>query len=92
MSSLVTPSTVKRAVQRVLAEDVITLTQARTMLAQDMGYRVDKSTVCRWVNRGVGGVKLEAARVGNSLLTSRQALSRFIVARTEKTVGTGAGR
>lgn len=74
-------------VARVLSEDVLTLAQARNELRQITGKRPDKATMTRWVHRGVGGVKLDSVRIGVQLLTSRQALHRFIVARTQKTVG-----
>lgn len=85
------------AVSRILTEDVLTLTQARAEIAEATGRRVEKSTICRWIHRGVGGTHLDAARVGNSLLTSRQALTRFIESRTAKSIGSqplsrGAGR
>ncbi len=66
---------------------VLTLAQTRTELFKVTGKRPDKATLTRWIHRGVGGVKLDAIRVGVQLLTSRQALTRFIEARTQKTVG-----
>lgn len=75
------------AVNRVLTEDVLTLAQARYELYQITGKRPDKATMTRWIHRGVGGIKLDAIRVGMQLLTSRQALTRFIEERTQKTVG-----
>lgn len=73
-----------RYVRRVLAEDVITLQDARRELIPLLGKRPDKTTVYRWCLRGVGGVKLEHVRLGNRILTSRQALNRFITSRTCK--------
>lgn len=35
------------------------------------------STIHRWIQRGVRGVRLEAVRIGGSLFTSREALQRF---------------
>jgi hypothetical protein len=74
-------------VAKVLTEDVLTLSQARKELAQVTGKRPDKATLARWIHRGVGGTKLEAVRLGCQLFTSRQAISRFIVARTQSSVG-----
>ena len=74
-------------VSRILTEEVRTLSEARKDIAEITGKRPDKATMSRWIHRGVGGVKLEAIRLGNQLLTSRQACTRFIVTRTEKTVG-----
>lgn len=48
--------------------------------------RPDISTLHRWINRGVGGVRLEAVRIGNQVITSRQAITRFIEQRTAKAV------
>lgn len=72
---------------RILTEDVINLATARKDLAEITGKRPDKATMTRWIHRGVGGIKLEAIRIGNQLLTSRQALTRFIAARTEISIG-----
>jgi hypothetical protein len=72
---------------RILTEDVINLATARKELASITGKRPDKTTMTRWIHKGVGGIKLEAIRIGNQLLTSRQALTRFIAARTEKSIG-----
>jgi len=74
-------------VGRVLTEDVLTLAQARSEFSKIAGRRPDKGTICRWVHRGVGGVKLDAVRVGSQLLTSKQALHRFVTARTAQSVG-----
>lgn len=83
-----TLSNAESVVGRVLTEDVLTLAQARSEFSQIAGRRVDKGTICRWVHRWVGGVKLDAVRVGSQLLTSKQALHRFISARTAQSVGT----
>ncbi len=74
-------------VAQILTEDVITLADARKELAAITGKRPDKATMSRWVHRGVGGVRLEAVRLGVQLLTSRQAITRFIEARTERSIG-----
>ncbi len=74
-------------VSKILTEDVLTLTQARAELANLTGIRPDKATMTRWIHRGVGGIKLEAIRLGGrNIFTSMQALTRFIEART-KTMG-----
>lgn len=73
-------------VSRVLTEDVLTLADARNELRRITGRRPDKATMTRWIHRGVGGVRLDAVRVGVQLLTSRQALNRFVTARTSKTI------
>ena len=80
-------STAESLVARVLTEDVLTLAEARAELRHITGKRPDKATLTRWIHRGVGGVRLDAVRVGCQLLTSRQALNRFVVARTAKSIG-----
>lgn len=74
----------KRNVQRVLTEDVITLQDARSELRHFLGRRPDKATLYRWCLRGIKGVKLEHVRIGNRILTSRQAITRFIEERSAK--------
>lgn len=93
----ITASNAETTVSRILSEDVLTISDARRELSQITGKRPDKSSMARWIHRGVGGTRLEAVRIGSQLITSRQAVNRFIVARTEKTVGNqplnrGAGR
>lgn len=84
----ITAQTAETVVSQILSEDVLTLADARKELSKLTGKRPDKATMTRWIHRGVGGVRLEAVRIGGShLLTSRQAITRFIVARTEKTIG-----
>ncbi len=67
--------TVENSVSRILTEDVLTLSEAKKELASITGLRPDKATMTRWIHRGVGGIKLEAVRLGVQLLTSRQALN-----------------
>jgi len=80
-------STTDDVVSRVLTEDVLTLSQARSKLFKITGKRPDKATMTRWIHQGVGGVKLTVVRIGSQLLTSKQALHRYIVARTGKSIG-----
>ncbi len=80
-------SQAEKVVSRVLTEDILTITEARKELASITGKRPDKATLARWIHRGVGGIKLDAVRLGGrQLFTSRQAITRFIEARTAKTV------
>jgi Protein of unknown function (DUF1580) len=76
------PTNAEKAVSRILTESVISMEQARSELYHIVGKRPDKTSLIRWYTRGVGGVKLEAIKLGNSLFTSREALNRFLVART----------
>jgi hypothetical protein len=41
------------------------------------GRKLHRSTVMRWVNPGLRGVRLEAIRVGGTLCTTIEALQRF---------------
>ncbi|MCA9137861.1 MAG: DUF1580 domain-containing protein [Planctomycetales bacterium] len=75
---------IKQTVQQVLTEDVLTLQDARNELRHFLGHRPDKTTLYRWCLRGVRGVKLEHVRLGGRIITSRQAITRFIEARTKK--------
>ncbi|MGB7323424.1 MAG: DUF1580 domain-containing protein [Rubripirellula sp.] len=76
----------EQAVQRILTEDVLTLTDTRSEIHELTKKRPDKATVCRWCRIGVGPagakVKLEHIRLGNQIFTSKQAITRFIQART----------
>lgn len=87
MATALTNAAAEAAVTRVLTEDVLTLSEARSELRQITGKRPDKATLTRWIHRGVGGVRLDAVRMGCQLLTSRQALNRFITARTSQSIG-----
>jgi hypothetical protein len=60
----------------LLAEDVIEINE----VPNELPCRVNLSTVWRWTQRGIGGVKLETVNIGRKRMTSRQALSRFIAA------------
>lgn len=67
---------------RILTEDVLTLEEARAVIADAVGRRPDKATLHRWCFRGVGGTRLEHVRLGGRIYTSSQALTRFIHLRT----------
>lgn len=66
-------------VSRVLSEDLCTFAQVTQMIReQQSGSRLHVATVHRWSLRGVRGHRLESVRVGGRLLTSRQAVHRFL--------------
>ena len=69
-------------VQKILSEDVVTLLEARQEIKKVTGKRPDKTTLYRWCLRGIRGVRLEHVRLGDRIYTSKQALTRFIEART----------
>ena len=70
-------------------ESVISLNEASHALPKFRGKRVSLCTLHRWCQRGTRGVKLESARIGGRLVTSKEALSRFSERLTDPQ---GAGR
>jgi hypothetical protein len=60
----------------LLTEDTLTLQEA----CKELPGNPHVSTLWRWKQRGVGGVKLETVRIGTKHFTSRQALTRFLKA------------
>ncbi len=74
--------TIKKDVQQILTEDVLSLTEARAEIASITGTRPSKPTLTRWCHRGVRGIKLGHIRLGSQIFVSRQSLTRFIEART----------
>lgn len=40
----------------------------------------DKQTIRAWIKNGVRGVKLESVKVGKGVVTSREAIKRFVTA------------
>jgi hypothetical protein len=55
-------------------EQIVTFAEA----ARSLPGRPNITTLWRWRNRGVRGVKLEVACVGGRTYTSREALARFL--------------
>lgn len=76
-------TTPESTVNKILTEDVLTMSEARAEIFRATGRRPDKSTITRWIHRGVGGTRLESIRLGSQLLVSKQAIHRFLVSRTE---------
>jgi len=60
------------------SEHLLTLTEA----AKTLPGRVALSTIWRWMQRGVRGVRLQTVLVGGLRYTSREALQRFVEATT----------
>jgi len=68
-------------------ETPLTLTEAAKVLPPLTGDRkVHVNTLRRWINRGVRGVRLEAVKLGRTLVTSREALQRFADRLSERPV------
>ncbi len=76
----------EEVVRKVLSESILTTSQALFELQSISGKRPDKATLHRWIFRGIGGIRLEAVRVGMNWVTSVEALNRFIVATTDRAV------
>jgi len=75
----------KSAPLGILSEDVISIAEARDELTPILGVRLDRTTLWRWTMRGVGGVRLEHLRIGGRVVTSKQAITRFVAARSQAT-------
>ena len=75
----------------VLSETTITLAEATRLLpSSHHGKRLSLVTLWRWANRGLltpdgRRVRLEIAKVGKAVLTSREAIERFSAALTGPT-------
>lgn len=62
----------------ILCEDVATFVELSNLFPSS--HRPHVSTIWRWHKRGINGVKLEAVKLGNSIVSSKQALTRFLQA------------
>ena len=75
------------------AEQLITLSEASGLFpARRRGKKPSFTCIWRWVVNGIGGVKLEAVKVGSTLCTSKAAIGRFIAAQTANDPRINAGR
>jgi hypothetical protein len=64
-------------------DDLLTLSEAAALLPRRRrGAKVAVSTLWRWYARGSRGIRLEVARVGGGVFTTRQAIRDFVAART----------
>lgn len=64
-------------------ESIMTFSEAARTLPRIDGKRVHASTIWRWAQRGIRGIRLETRRVGGRFFTSREALERFTRALAE---------
>lgn len=62
----------------VLNETVISIERAVEMFPAVDGQKPHPVTVSRWIQRGVRGVKLEGAIIGRRVVTSAEAVERFL--------------
>jgi hypothetical protein len=75
----------------IASERLMTLTEAAAFRpANRQGKPTHISTVYRWINPGVRGVRLEAIRLGGKLYTSKEALQRFAERLTMQPAEAGA--
>ena len=63
-------------------EELLELNKVPANLERRTGKRLNLSTVYRWTNRGIAGVRLETVLVGGSRYTSAEALNRFFTQST----------
>lgn len=63
----------------VMKEDPLTIAEAAVLLPG-----VAEITLRGWVRTGFRGIKLESVRIGARILTTKQAMARFIAATTEQ--------
>ncbi len=58
----------------IVNETRLTLTEAAALCSREV------QAVRRWIKSGLNGAKLEAAFIGGRLVTSREAVDRFVTA------------
>lgn len=63
---------------KLLQEDVITLRQAARQFPKTR--RPHTQSLWRWARYGLRGTKLESLKIGHQIVTSKQAVTRFIEA------------
>jgi len=68
--------------QKVLSEDVLTTKEACEEFRPMLGRPIDRTTLYRWALRGIQGTRLEYTKIGGRIVTSRQAIARFLEARS----------
>ena len=61
----------------VTSETLILPTEVTKVLPKQKGKKTNLSTIYRWMQTGVSGVRLEYVCVGGTRFTSKQALNRF---------------
>ena len=62
-------------------DDLIAINDVPAILPRATGAKpLDRTTLHRWVRKGVSGVVLESIMVGSATFTTREALDRFFEA------------
>ncbi len=64
-------------------EDVLMISEVPAYLASRGGRKPHETTVRRWIDEGLNGVRLEIVMLGGFQHTSAQALARFTQALTD---------
>jgi hypothetical protein len=60
-----------------LGDDTLTLAEAARLLPRIEGRKISISTIFRWTQRGLRGVRLSHLRIGRRIVTSHSALLEF---------------
>lgn len=63
-------------------EKLLRLVKVPADLERRTGKPLNASTVYRWTNRGIAGIKLETILIGGTRYTSAEALNRFFTQST----------
>ncbi|MAI41370.1 MAG: hypothetical protein CMP95_02815 [Gammaproteobacteria bacterium] len=63
----------------ILAEQCLSLKEAAEAIEKITRKKPDKSTLYRWCTKGVKGNFLEHERIGGNIITSKEAIERFIL-------------
>lgn len=74
------------------SEALITMNAAATLLPTIDGRQPHPASVWRWCKKGVNGVRLDYVRVGYRVLTSREAVARFLAELAEADLDPDKGR
>jgi hypothetical protein len=75
------PKTSQASNAHLLTEDLLTLKEATKAVPTPPGSKpLHFATLWRWTQRGLKGRKLETYRIGSRVVTSTQALHRFLEA------------
>ena len=67
----------------VMDEELLTLVEAAKVVPKVDGRRVHVNTLWRWCRKGLRGVRLEHLHIGSRIVTSEEAIRRFLTALTE---------
>jgi hypothetical protein len=70
----------------VFSTEFLTLADASKRLPRLNGKRVNTSTLWRWCRRGMRGVHLSYSKIGRTIVTTEESLTRFFtsLAQTDK--------